>query len=277
MPPALCQTRLKLQLADGHIERPIGLLEQIVVSSCGIEYERTFAVVDFGTKNNYDVILGRPFMRQMKMLQDWGYNYIYLRHLGNTTRINMLNHSYRDVNKTPVEDFDSSTVGETSLTSWLRPNQADLWACGASECNSQDKKEWKGDRSYEDSDYVPEPFLEELLEPLEWIQILATLDVCVNETTPTKFCDDEGYDIIPFNMVRPTLEEPHSGDERDRQTQKLEEQIQCLRIKDEISIKDLGTRDSSTDIKQDTTESEQEDEAFQDALSTMLGLEFGSR
>ena len=108
--PALRQTRLKLQLADGHIERPIGLLEQIVVSSCGIEYDHTFAVVDFGTKNNYDVILGRPFMRQMKMLQDWGYNYIYLRHLGNTTRITLLNHSYRDVNKTPVdEDFDSAT------------------------------------------------------------------------------------------------------------------------------------------------------------------------
>ena len=76
----------------------------------------------------------------------------------------------------------------------MRPKKADLWACGASECNSQDKQEWKGDRSYEDSDYVPEPFPEEQLEPLERIQILATLDVCANETTPTKFCDDEGYE-----------------------------------------------------------------------------------
>lgn len=194
-----------------------------MVSSCGIEYEHTLAVVDFGTKNNYDVILGRPFMRQMKMLQDWGYNYIYLRHLGNTTRINLLNHSYRDVNKTPVEDFDSAIAGESSPISWLRPKQVDLWACGASECNSQDKQEWKGDRSYEDSDYVPEPFPEEQLEPLEWIQILATMDVCANETTLTKFCDDEGYDIIPFNMVSPTLEQPHSEDERERETHELEE------------------------------------------------------
>ena len=124
-----------------------------------------------------------------------------------------------------MEDFDSATAEESSLTSWLRSKQADLWACGASECNSQDKQEWKGDRSYEDSDYVPEPFPEEQLEPLERIQILATLDVCANETTPTKFCDDEGYDIIAFNMVNPTVEQKHCEDGRDRETQELEEQI----------------------------------------------------
>ena len=55
---------MKLQLADGYIERPLGLLEKVVVQSCGIEYEHTFAVVDFVKKNNFDIILGRPFMRQ---------------------------------------------------------------------------------------------------------------------------------------------------------------------------------------------------------------------
>ena len=61
---------MKLQLADGHIQQPVGLLEWVLVATYGIEYEHTFAVVDFGTKNNYDVILGRPFMRQLKMVQD---------------------------------------------------------------------------------------------------------------------------------------------------------------------------------------------------------------
>ena len=32
----LRKTRMKLQLADGYIERPIGLLEGVVVSSCGV-------------------------------------------------------------------------------------------------------------------------------------------------------------------------------------------------------------------------------------------------
>ena len=46
--PAIRKTRMKLQLADGYIEKPIGLLEKVVVSSCGVEYEHTFAIVDFG-------------------------------------------------------------------------------------------------------------------------------------------------------------------------------------------------------------------------------------
>ena len=73
--PALRKTRLKLQLAGGYNEQPIGLLERIVVSSCNIEYEHTFAVVDFGKKPKYEIILGCPFMRQLKMIQDWVYNY----------------------------------------------------------------------------------------------------------------------------------------------------------------------------------------------------------
>ena len=61
--PALRKTRMKLQLGDVFIESSIGLLEKIVVTSCGIEYEHTFAVVEFGRKPNYEIILGRPFMR----------------------------------------------------------------------------------------------------------------------------------------------------------------------------------------------------------------------
>ena len=58
--PALRKTRMKLQLTNGFIESPIGVLEKVVVSSCGIKYEHTFAVVDFGKKPNYEIILSRP-------------------------------------------------------------------------------------------------------------------------------------------------------------------------------------------------------------------------
>ena len=70
---------MKLQLADKFMERPLGLLEKVVVTSCRIKYEHTFVVVDFDQDPNYDVILGRPFMCQLKMIQDWGLNYTYLR------------------------------------------------------------------------------------------------------------------------------------------------------------------------------------------------------
>ena len=76
---ALRSTRMELQLADGNLENPLGLLEDIVVESCGVKYEHTFAIVDFGQDPNYEIILGRPFMRQLKVIQDWGYDYLYLR------------------------------------------------------------------------------------------------------------------------------------------------------------------------------------------------------
>src|SRR5271167_3724194 len=142
---------MKLQLADGYIERPIGLLERVVDTSCGVEYEHTFAVVDFGKSPNYDIILGRPFMRQLKMIQDWGYNYIYLRQQEAITRINLTNHSHRDVARTPVEDFESATTRDkSSVPSWMSSRKKEIWMCGASEGSEQELNddEITGDKDY---------------------------------------------------------------------------------------------------------------------------------
>ena len=57
---------MNLQLVDGSL----GFLENITVKSCGIEYEQTFAMMDFGKNSNYKAILGCPFMRQFKMIHD---------------------------------------------------------------------------------------------------------------------------------------------------------------------------------------------------------------
>ena len=105
------------------------------MQSCGIEYEHTFAVVDFGKKNNYDIILVRPFMRQLKMVQDGGYEYLYLRHMETTTRVNVRDHTYRDVMQTPVEEFDLATIRSSGGFTLKRKPQ-EIWMCGASECDS---------------------------------------------------------------------------------------------------------------------------------------------
>ena len=128
--PTVRQTRMRLQLADGKLENPIGLLENVMVKSCGIEYEQTFADVDFGKNTNYEVLLGRPFMRQFKMVQDWGYNYLYLRHETAITRINLKNHSHRDVTYMPMDEFDSASSENSDSSSGA--NQENLWVCGAS-------------------------------------------------------------------------------------------------------------------------------------------------
>lgn len=74
----LVKTRMGLQLADGEVKYPMGMLEDMDVNICGIPFQHSFVVVDFAQDTNYDVILGRPFMRQMLVVQDWGYNLLYL-------------------------------------------------------------------------------------------------------------------------------------------------------------------------------------------------------
>ena len=45
-------------------------------------------------------------------IQDWGYNYLYLRHDGVTTRVNLSTHEYRDVAKLPVAGFELATTSQ---------------------------------------------------------------------------------------------------------------------------------------------------------------------
>ena len=121
--PVLRQTRMNLHLADGGLESPMGLLEDVIDTSCGIEYLHTFVIVNFSKGTSYEVILGRPFMRQFQMIQDWAYNYLYLQH---DTRINLQNHQYRDVTYCLVEEFDSA-LSEVSNQIYGRGKE--LWMC----------------------------------------------------------------------------------------------------------------------------------------------------
>ena len=92
-------------------------------------------------------------MRQLKMIQDWGFNYIYLRQDTSVTRVNMRDHSFRDVAKTPVEDFESTTISY-SKPSWIgQPTH--LWMCGTSENGDQKDRERKERKL---NDYILEPF-----------------------------------------------------------------------------------------------------------------------
>ena len=118
---------MNLQLADGSLENPIGLLENITITSCGIEYEHTFAIVDFGRNTNYEVILGWPFMRQFQMVQNWGYNYLHLWNETAITRVNLKNHFHRDVTRMPMEEFDSASSEQSDSS------HEDQQICGCAE------------------------------------------------------------------------------------------------------------------------------------------------
>ena len=103
-------------------------------------------------------------MRQLKMIQDWGFNYIYLRQQQAVTRINLSNHSYRDVAKTPVEDFESATATtKSSRPSWVQ-SDSHLWMCGASEGRVDEEDV----QPKLDEDYILEPFPNDQFIPDAW-------------------------------------------------------------------------------------------------------------
>ena len=127
---------MNLQLVDDRLENPIGILENVVLTTCRIEYTHSYAMVDFGQEANYELIFGQSFMQEFNMVQDWGYDYIYLRHECAITRVNMKNHSYRDVTHMPMEEFDSRSF-ECSTESLEQANNPNLWLCGASKSSMQ--------------------------------------------------------------------------------------------------------------------------------------------
>ncbi|KAH7298234.1 hypothetical protein KP509_25G033000 [Ceratopteris richardii] len=132
--PALRPTRMKLQMADGHIERPFGLLEGITLTTCGVEFEHTFAICDFSKNQAYEMILERPFMRKLQVVQDWGTNSLYLQHLGVTTKVNLKDYSHRDVPPiqwNPIHRAKDDTESVHSLGSgslWMHED-THLWMC----------------------------------------------------------------------------------------------------------------------------------------------------
>ena len=56
--PTVRSTQMSLQLADGRLKNPIGILDNVALTICGIENTHSFVVVDFGRETNYKLILG---------------------------------------------------------------------------------------------------------------------------------------------------------------------------------------------------------------------------
>ena len=71
--------------------------------------------------------------------------------------------------------------------------------CGASQATMlTDGSKWR--KEVENDKFIPAPYPEEKFEPMEWSHCLASIDVCTLNHG-TKFCDEEGYDIGPIQMI----------------------------------------------------------------------------
>ena len=152
---------MDLHLVDGNLEHPLGMLENVLVESCGVKYEHSFALVIFGQDQSYKVILGRPFMRQLQVIQGWGFDYLYLHHDDAMTRVNLVDYTYKDVIMTPVDDFDSFSSG-------LTPNLVDssgIWrTLGYFKTLLKKFWLWIVDNALMEKDYVSSPFPEHLMD-----------------------------------------------------------------------------------------------------------------
>ena len=63
----LHKTQMNLQLAHDSLNNPIGIVEDITMESCGIEYEHIFAIIDFKMNTNYEAILGQANSKYYKI------------------------------------------------------------------------------------------------------------------------------------------------------------------------------------------------------------------
>ena len=88
---------------------------------------------------NYEIILGHPFMCQMLVVQDWGYNCLYLRHKNAIVRVNLDDHSYRDVTKSPIEDVDTTSYELSQELASEGTQEEGAWLCEVYEHASTQK------------------------------------------------------------------------------------------------------------------------------------------
>ena len=117
------------------------------------------------------------------VLQDWGYDYLYLRHEDVTTRVSLKDHTFRDVTHTPVDEFESATSNFTprtsmattsvkSATSDFTPRTStattsvkDAWICETPSHDLLEEGRKQTDRLINIKDYVPIPFPEDDIDP----------------------------------------------------------------------------------------------------------------
>ena len=77
--PPMEVTNLTVKLANGGLVKALGLLRNLKMKVLDHHIYHTIAVMDFNDKpGSYEMILGRPFMREHSLVHDWSRNHVYL-------------------------------------------------------------------------------------------------------------------------------------------------------------------------------------------------------
>ena len=82
--PKPSQAPFNLKMANGTIAKPTGLLRDVKIHIHGIPYIVIFTVIDCQTiKLDYSMLLGRPWLRNAKVIHDWANDQVQI--MGNGT------------------------------------------------------------------------------------------------------------------------------------------------------------------------------------------------
>ena len=144
-----------------------------------------------------------------------------------------------------MEEFDSASYENSGSSD--DDQQENMWMCGASKASMvTDGSEWC--RDVMDEAYVPIPYPEEKFEPVEWMHCLATLDVSTVHHG-IKFCDEEGFDIIPIRMV--ALVEEDAQQDLQQVTERFHQE--------EVLIEDITEAENADAENTESLDSDEED------------------
>lgn len=99
----------------------------------------------------------------MEVIQDWGSDYLYLRHDGVTTRFNLFDHTYRDVVRNPVDDFESFSSGFSPPEAGSSGYLENAWMFQDPIDKALAKNRYLTDKAFLEEDYMPHPFPDHLL------------------------------------------------------------------------------------------------------------------
>ena len=192
--PPMEVANLTVKLAIGGLVKALGFLRNFKIEVLDHHVHHTFAVMDFNDKpGSYEMILGRPFMREYNMVHDWSRNHVYLTLDGENVQTDLQSgKAHPMAHGFFQENFDTTIFFDSDATTSLN-------YC----------KTCKKETDLDDKDYILDdrpPFDE------DWYQLLATVDVWRKRKITCMTADGVPIpEVIPLN----TLSVAHYNDTDD--------------------------------------------------------------
>ncbi|RYA73452.1 hypothetical protein DD595_24980, partial [Enterobacter cloacae complex sp. 4DZ3-17B2] len=109
--PRLSVTNIVVKMANGTIAKPMGMLKDLKIKVLGHKVRHTFIVMDFSKHlMSYEMILGRPFMREAQMVHDWSKNHVYLQFQDSVLRVDLVTGKVHPLGSKTIIDHRSDTT-----------------------------------------------------------------------------------------------------------------------------------------------------------------------